>query len=802
MAGKPTYDELVQRVKEFENEAFESKRAEEALKESEERFALAMRFANEGLYDWNLETNQIYYSPGWKLMLGYEDEEISNDFSEWERLTNPEDVKVSWVMLNDLLEGDRDHFENEFQMRHKDGHWVDILSRANVVFDENGKGVRVLGTHVDITELRQAEEALRESESLFSQMFEQSSTSTCLYNPDGTVNRVNNEFCKMFGVEEKGIMNAGYNVFKDQASIDAGLTPLLEHIFKEKKTEHWETIFDIDVASASTGTPTSRTGKIYIEVFGYPVLNREGNLEYVVLQHYDITRRKQAEEALSENEKKFRTLFDTSPHAIGLTEIKSGKLIDVNDKLCRLTKYAKDEILGRTVTELGFYSDVDRNRFISELNNSGKVDGLEMEFKRKDDGILNARMFAVPIQIEGESFILTEFHDITEEKRLEVQLQQAHKMEAISTLTGGIAHDYNNFMSIIMGNLSMAIEEVEPGSLLGDFLNEANTASCKVRDLTHELMALSRGGEPVKEVGSLKELLRSALDTITAHDTISAKESISQDLWPVAHDLYKMGAVFRNVLTNAVEAMPDGGTLKIKAENLAVKDEAQIPGLPVKSGDYVHISIQDDGMGIPEKHLPRIFDPYFSTKAMGTQKGMGLGLATADAIVKKHGGHIAIDTAPGVGTTVNIYLPAETQPEEIKSTITSTAEKASPVKRVLVMDDEEMLRDLAQMMLQRLGHEVETVKDGDEAIEAYKKQKDSGEPFDAAMLDLTIKGGMGGEQTIRKLLKIDPHIKAIVCSGYSNDPVLANYEEHGFRGAMAKPYQMADLEQVLEKVLG
>ena len=207
-------------------------------------------------------------------------------------------------------------------------------------------------------------------------------------------------------------------------------------------------------------------------------------------------------------------------------------------------------------------------------------------------------------------------------------------------------------------------------------------------------------------------------------------------------------------------------------------------------------------MGIPEKHLPRIFDPYFSTKAMGTQKGMGLGLATADAIVKKHGGHIAIDTAPGVGTTVNIYLPAETQPEEIKSTITSTAEKASPVKRVLVMDDEEMLRDLAQMMLQRLGHEVETVKDGDEAIEAYKKQKDSGEPFDAAMLDLTIKGGMGGEQTIRKLLKIDPHIKAIVCSGYSNDPVLANYEEHGFRGAMAKPYQMADLEQVLEKVLG
>ena len=251
------------------------------------------------------------------------------------------------------------------------------------------------------------------------------------------------------------------------------------------------------------------------------------------------------------------------------------------------------------------------------------------------------------------------FRDVTERKRLQEQLAQARKMETISTFTGGIAHDYNNLVSIIMGNLSMAMLETSPGPDLTNFLNQADIASGKVRDLTHELMVLSRGDDPVKVMGSLKNLLEIAVYAIPADSGISLEESVAQNIWPVTHDPHKMGAVLRNVMTNAVEAMSDGGTLTLSAQNFRFENKDPHVALPMKPGDYVHISIQDEGTGIPKEHLAKIFDPYFSTKAMGMQRGTGLGLATTYSTVKKHGGHIAIDSSPGSGTTVIIYLPAE-----------------------------------------------------------------------------------------------------------------------------------------------
>ena len=232
---------------------------------------------------------------------------------------------------------------------------------------------------------------------------------------------------------------------------------------------------------------------------------------------------------------------------------------------------------------------------------------------------------------------------------LQARLLEAQKMEAIGTLTGGIAHDYNNLMTVIMGNLSIAREGVEKGSFTAHCIDEAERASGKVRDLTHELMSLSLGGGAVKEVGSLTALLKEASRLIPEDGGFSLKESISEDLWPVSYDHQKMGAVFKNVVTNAVEAMPDGGTIEIGAENLTIARESQDPDPPLKPGDYVRVSIRDHGVGIPEERMEKIFDPYFSTKSMGVQKGMGLGLSTAYAIVQKHGGHVAINSSHGVG---------------------------------------------------------------------------------------------------------------------------------------------------------
>ena len=288
--------------------------------------------------------------------------------------------------------------------------------------------------------------------------------------------------------------------------------------------------------------------------------------------------------------------------------------------------------------------------------------------------------------------------------------------------------------------------------------------------------------------------------------TASTALSIQNNLWSVEYDPRQIEHTITSLLMNAVEAMPQGGCITIRAENQVIK--TRDASLPLKEGKYVRISIKDEGSGIPKEHMDKIFDPYFSTKNRGTQKGMGMDLAIAHAVIQKHDGHILVDSTTGVGTTVTIYLPAaeekgepETVKQEREDITPSTSSDQTTIKRILVMDDEEMLRNLAQRMLERLGHEMETVKDGDEAIEAYKKQKDSVEPFDAVILDLTIKGGMGGEQTIRELIKIDPGVKAIVCSGYFNDPVITHFKKYGFQGAMPKPYQKADLEIVLKKVL-
>jgi len=261
-----------------------------------------------------------------------------------------------------------------------------------------------------------------------------------------------------------------------------------------------------------------------------------------------------------------------------------------------------------------------------------------------------------------------------------------------------------------------------------------------------------------------------------------------------------MRAVIRNVVENAVEAMPDGGTLKIKAENLRIEETEQNSHLPLKPGDYARISIQDQGKGIPEEHMDKIYDPYFSSKEMGVQKGMGLGLTTAYAIIKQHGGHIRIDSSLGAGTTVNIYLPAESHPKKMDGAISLANNSGSPRKRVLVMDDEERLRNMSQKMLERLGYKAITVKDGAEAIETYRKQNDSSEPFDVVILDLTIKGGMGGEATMRELLRINPDVKAIVSSGYFNDPVMSDFKKYGFMGALAKPYEKKALKEALARL--
>ncbi len=525
----------------------------------------------------------------------------------------------------------------------------------------------------------------------------------------------------------------------------------------------------------------------------------------------DITERKQAEEALRNSEALKNAIIESSPDCI--------KLLDLEGNLTYMNKGGQEKLEIKDITVYlnkknwtDFWQGKDDIKARMALDTAVKgAIGNFQGYSPTETG--TPRLWDVIISpiwgSNGEvERLLAVSRDITEQKQMADHLLQAQKMEAIGTLAGGIAHDYNNLLAIIMGNLSMAQEEIEPHSAMAEFLHEIEQASCKARDLTHQFLTLSQAGYPRKEWGSIESLLKAVRGQARAYEGIEYTLSIQDDLWPVEFDSIQMHYAISNVLTNAVEAMPQGGKIAIETKNQVIEDKSKDSTSPLNEGKYVKISIKDEGRGIPEKHLNRIFDPYFSTKERGVQKGMGLGLATAYAIVEKHGGHIMLNSTTGVGTTATIYLPVAVERRKRPRAKPKSVDIAPSIssgqlttKRILVMDDEESLRILAQKMLERLGHEVETVKDGVEAIETYEKHMDSGEPFDGVILDLTIKGGMGGEQTIRELMKIDPNVKAIVCSGYFNDPVLAHFEEYGFRGAMAKPYQKADLESVLKTIL-
>ena len=380
--------------------------------------------------------------------------------------------------------------------------------------------------------------------------------------------------------------------------------------------------------------------------------------------------------------------------------------------------------------------------------------------------------------------------DITERKKAEEELLRAQKLESLGILAGGIAHDFNNILTTILGNVSMARMQVAPEGEPFEMLSEAETASIRAQKLTKQLLTFAKGGAPVKETTSIKDILKESPSFVLRGSKSRCEFSIAEDLWPAEIDVGQISQVINNIVINANQAMPEGGIIQVAAENLIINAGH---GLPVNPGRYIRISIKDQGVGIAEKHLKSIFDPYFTTK----HDGSGLGLATTYSIIKKHEGHITVESRLGVGTTFHIYLPASDKAVLEKEEVRLIKGQG----RILVMDDEAPLRKMVGRMLKNLGYESEFAKDGAEAIRMYKEAQESEKPYDAVILDLTIPGGMGGKEAIKKLLEIDPEVKAIVSSGYSDDPVLSNFQEYGFKGMMPKPFESQSLSKVLHEVL-
>jgi two-component system, cell cycle sensor histidine kinase and response regulator CckA len=387
--------------------------------------------------------------------------------------------------------------------------------------------------------------------------------------------------------------------------------------------------------------------------------------------------------------------------------------------------------------------------------------------------------------------------DIAERKQAEKDRLIISKLESTGIMAGGIAHDFNNLLMVLLLNLELAQAFVQPDEELASLLEQAKQAALDSQRLTKRLVAFAQGGAPVRELTSLAELIReSALLTVGSSRT-RCDFSIAENLWPAEVDAGQIGQAIMNLAVNAQEAMPQGGVISIRAENVVLGTHNH---LSLPPGDYVRVCIADQGTGMSKEVLSKIFDPYFSTKQRGDQKGMGLGLTICHTIIQHHGGTIAAESGPGVGTTFHLHIPAVRKLMlKEKAAVPASLPRHG---RILVMDDEEEVRKLVGISLQHIGHEVELAADGLQAIEVYKNAKNQGRPFDAVILDLKVRSGVGGQEAIQALLRIDPTVKAIVMSGYANDPVLTEPERYGFKGVLAKPFSIVKLWEILSGIMG
>ncbi len=518
----------------------------------------------------------------------------------------------------------------------------------------------------------------------------------------------------------------------------------------------------------------------------------------VYLAGIAIERHQGAEMLFAEKER-----MDVTLQAVGdgiITMDANLKIILFNPAAAELTGWGQAEALGQEITALVKLLDPKTRHPIPD------PPARVLETGRPDDSstavVLRSRQGnehwisynAAPIhdnagQLSG---VVLALRDVTERQRLADEMLKASKLESMSILAGGIAHDFNNILMAVLGNLGLAQTYAQNHPKLHRQLEEAEKAALQAKNLTRQLLTFSKGGAPIKQTARLTEILRDTTQFALTGSNVQAQFNLLPDLWPVEVDRGQLSQVVQNLVINAVQAMPNGGKIFVNAENFHLTGQE----LPLPAGRYLLISISDQGYGIEPAHLPRIFDPYFTTK----EQGSGLGLAICFSIIRQHGGLITVNSEPGQGTTFQIYLPASSHalPAQISQ---KSDNMISGQGRVLVMDDEPSIRYVVRAVLLQLGYEVEVTADGAAAIEAYREAMNQGQPFDVVLMDLTVRGGMGGKEAVRVIRQLDPMAKVIASSGYSAELDLSRYQEYGFVNVVGKPYSIEELGQIVQTTL-
>ncbi len=530
-----------------------------------------------------------------------------------------------------------------------------------------------------------------------------------------------------------------------------------------------------------------------------PIRDRRNRIEGVVLVFRDITEERRTQRALAAEKELLAVTLRSIGDGVIVTD-PQGIVTAVNRVAEALTGWPETEARGRPLPEVFRIVD-DQTRQpaedpVARVNEADVVIGLAQHITliARDGTERSIADSGAPIHGEDSTIlgVVLVFRDVTEQRRVEAELQRVQKLESVGVLAGGIAHDFNNILMAIMGNISMSKLSLDPEHEVCERLDEAELACNRAKTLTQQLLTFSRGGAPLKLPTAVPELVRESLGFALRGSNVHAAFEQIPGLWPILADVGQMTQVFSNLAINAKQAMPTGGEIVVEADNTIL--EAGNPWL-LPPARYVRLSFRDEGIGIAEDHLQRIFDPYFTTK----QRGSGLGLAVCHSIVKAHGGAISAESKLGEGTRFLVHLPAS---EAIPRPGAAPETLAQGQGRLLVMDDERSVRELLVKLLTRVGYRVESAAHGAAALRLFRSALEQGNPFDAAILDLTVPGGMGGLETLRHLRRLDPDVKAIVSSGYSNDAVIADHQQYGFRAAVVKPFDLGELSRHLEELIG